>query len=1285
MSAVLSNSVHNKYLEDDDDSSIESETVDIHEIVRTGNIVEIKEALARDRPRLIALKDGKGRQVLHHAAMCDRMKVCLYLISKNADVNARDDFECTPLHYAAQKGFTEMCRFLLDFHANIRMKDTNCWTALHHAVDSNFIETATLLIKRGAALNPEDHKFGRTPLHLAAEKGYDEMVEMLITRGADLCAKGDAFFSKTPLHLACINGHAKTVEVLVKRGSEINALSGLLDKSPLHFAAEKGHVECAKVLLENGAAINACGQCSNGATALHLAAECNQWHIVQLLIDFHADINILGKFSTIGSPMHIAAKNNFPHIIHLLFNNQASLDTPDINLMTPLHTACKCGQYDIAALLIDLGADYKLKTLQGKTPLQYCAHLPTRDKLQEICDDMDKQKDLMEKEKKFRKLVEEERQKKLLRASEEERRADEAERQRQEARRQDFLKRLSGIVDVSGEHSAFVELAMEYPDKDINEVLTFETGWDGIVPGEEIISLPSQFKAVTNQSVAATSTSVVTTGPTLLQITDGTEPAVAEQQLVRLEVQKYQCTAIIRAASRGFDIIVKALLQWPGININAQDTYGNTALHHAAYNNQFEIIEDLLLIGAKYGILNIRQRVAANYAKRSSTREILRKPGLIVNRRQYQDMVIRDIFQRRQGIEQASLSLQDALQEESLLQSHEDVLEQMKTAFGKTSGNSNAAGTSLPVIVINPVSNTSNFNRPKSSSRKNNAGSGNASTWSLPAIPNTLLSPSKTQSANGAFSPPASPSKGAGMHPALIAKYGEIPKSFGGCRADFFQLVKLREAQTYMIGGVSFMDIFTLQRSYRPSAFDHTDEWCEVKDFLWLLGYPHRILSAAQVAAGHEDSQQNNNQNNNYQVEKRSILYNMGVAMDNLQKVYITPTHMLATSHLTVMNQEEVSAVNEIQDTFIAKHFPKNLSHDDFLRLQVFSDYCLQFFKEFLRLYDTYSVDYYDYLSRKEKIEYYHTHIAYLRDHHYIDQPTAEILEALLPYCDVLSHTYEVPIFINGEIRSSEMNTNLKRTASMRKKSRKPEKEEKAVDASAATPSSPSEKHVRFGDGIEDVADEMEIEMFHFQDPLKSIWSELVLNPPRALRKAVDCIYELAHATMKQAETAYANDAVRANLWGLHGRQILQVMTMEEVKRQVKLQQQYEIMNSPPMIPNGSSNLFKEEEHGSAEPPSSNNSVTNHDTILNNRNIGDYLKSNASTPAKSKAANAVPETKESVEEMAAMITPLHCWFKDLELLEYEVYFYNAGFKLLDDFEELNDMDCYRFFPFLKVR
>lgn len=49
---------HNKYLDHDEySSSDESEECDLHELILTATIVEFKDAVMKDRPRNIALKD----------------------------------------------------------------------------------------------------------------------------------------------------------------------------------------------------------------------------------------------------------------------------------------------------------------------------------------------------------------------------------------------------------------------------------------------------------------------------------------------------------------------------------------------------------------------------------------------------------------------------------------------------------------------------------------------------------------------------------------------------------------------------------------------------------------------------------------------------------------------------------------------------------------------------------------------------------------------------------------------------------------------------------------------------------------------------------------------------------------------------------------------------------------------------------------------------------------------------------------------------------------------------
>lgn len=49
---------HNKYLDEEDSSDSDwDDDIDIHEVVRSGTFQEVKEAIAMDRPRYVALKD----------------------------------------------------------------------------------------------------------------------------------------------------------------------------------------------------------------------------------------------------------------------------------------------------------------------------------------------------------------------------------------------------------------------------------------------------------------------------------------------------------------------------------------------------------------------------------------------------------------------------------------------------------------------------------------------------------------------------------------------------------------------------------------------------------------------------------------------------------------------------------------------------------------------------------------------------------------------------------------------------------------------------------------------------------------------------------------------------------------------------------------------------------------------------------------------------------------------------------------------------------------------------
>ena len=70
-----------------------------------------------------------------------------------------------------------------------------------------------------------------TPLHIAAQGGYEETVKTLIQIGAMVNARTDT--KQTPLHLACIGGQLPVVKFLMMNNAKVNATDNQL-MTPLH-------------------------------------------------------------------------------------------------------------------------------------------------------------------------------------------------------------------------------------------------------------------------------------------------------------------------------------------------------------------------------------------------------------------------------------------------------------------------------------------------------------------------------------------------------------------------------------------------------------------------------------------------------------------------------------------------------------------------------------------------------------------------------------------------------------------------------------------------------------------------------------------------------------------------------------------------------------------------------------------------------------------------------------------------------------------------------------------
>jgi len=150
------------------------------------------------------------------------------------------------------------------------------------------IETMRNLLYQGADVNAAQGD-GMTALHWAAVNGQPEMSEMLLYAGASTEAT-TRMGAYTPLHLASREGHAGVVQSLLAAGSDPNQKTSTGGVAALHFAAASGDMNTIEALLEYGAVIDE-KETKSGQTPLIFAASLDRVGAIKILASNGADLS----------------------------------------------------------------------------------------------------------------------------------------------------------------------------------------------------------------------------------------------------------------------------------------------------------------------------------------------------------------------------------------------------------------------------------------------------------------------------------------------------------------------------------------------------------------------------------------------------------------------------------------------------------------------------------------------------------------------------------------------------------------------------------------------------------------------------------------------------------------------------------------------------------------------------------------------------------------------------------------------------------------------------------
>lgn len=209
-------------------------------------------------------------------------------------------------------------------------------------------------------------KYSRIPLDIASEKGYTDIVTLLLKYKSETDHRDED--NVTPLLRTLMANHTDTAKELLKDGADYNIcniinitpffvavendytkivdmmlqfkdreiMKNRYDTVRFYLACKKGDITAVNSLLEQQVKVNSNDNEFNHS-ALHVACSVGHADIVKILLNQNCDINIRDKYG--GTPLLRSSFSGQTDVVKLLLKKEANVNAADTFGCTPLMMA----------------------------------------------------------------------------------------------------------------------------------------------------------------------------------------------------------------------------------------------------------------------------------------------------------------------------------------------------------------------------------------------------------------------------------------------------------------------------------------------------------------------------------------------------------------------------------------------------------------------------------------------------------------------------------------------------------------------------------------------------------------------------------------------------------------------------------------------------------------------------------------------------------------------------------------------------------------------------------